>query len=184
MSHHDLANIIQGVWGIYRLVCLPPTWLQTEEKQWLEVHRNRQEMEQSGCHVWLGKKRGSFVKSLPSGWLQMDCRLCDTRQKESQCRVFSFGVRGGRGNEDIFECMHCSRRVCRSIDLQLGCMPAEAPSSPLTVPRRAAGELCCVSDTNTDGFLSKYYPEIHQCSFLFWIQEQYTKEQLLLYCSL
>lgn len=112
------------------------------------------------------KKRGSFVKSLPSGWLQMDWRLCDTWQKESQCRVFSFGVRGGRGNEDIFECMHCSRRVCRSIDLQLGCMPAEAPSSPLTVPRRAAGELCCVSDTNTDGCLSKYYPAIHHHSFL------------------
>lgn len=65
-------------------------------------------------------------------------------QRRCSVDLPALGVRCVRGNEDIFQERHCSRRISGSIDLQLGCMPARAPSSLYTVPTSAAGELCCI----------------------------------------
>lgn len=71
---------------------------------------------------------------------------------EAQQASIALGVRGRRRNEDIFQGREGTAAVAQSgsIDLQLGHMPARAPSS-LTVPRSAAGELCCIlsHDHNT-----------------------------------
>lgn len=77
-------------------------------------------------------------------WLHSNGGINVMQERRGNADFFALGVRGGRGNEDIFQGRHCSRRVSGSIDLQLGCMPTRAPSSHYTVPSSAAGELCCI----------------------------------------
>lgn len=148
MSHHDLANIIQGVWGIYRLVCLPPTWLQTEEKQWLEVHRNRQEMEQSRCHIWLGKKETPLWKVcqvVGYRWIG-GYVIHDRRRVSAESSALGWGVAG-----EMKTYLSASTAVAESVEV-LTCSWAACQLKHLPAPLLSRGEQLesfAVSQTQT-----------------------------------
>lgn len=61
------------------------------------------------------------------GWIM----LCGTLKRSSSTGYYTADMRGGRTNEDIFQGRHCSRRVSRNIDLQMGCVPSSAPAPVL-----------------------------------------------------
>lgn len=70
------------------------------------------------------KKKKSLPNCLDADEGGDDCYVIQDRRSGADSSAL--GVRGGRGNEDIFQGRHCSRTVSGSIDLQFGRMPEQS----------------------------------------------------------